>query len=93
MDFTRHCTDGCCAANAASRGASHSEATEPLAEIVSAGRSAPVAHRLAGRAELAERRLHLALQAGALFRHHGAAGAVRARVSRVAPSVSSSPRI
>ncbi len=33
-----HCTEGCRAAKAASRGASHNEAIVPLAEIVSTGR-------------------------------------------------------
>ena len=59
MERTCHCTEGCSAAKAASRGASHSEATEPLAEIASIGRDAAgtLAHRLAGRAELREGRL------------------------------------
>ena len=69
MARTCHCTEGCCAANAASRGASHSDATESLAEIVSTGRFAgSLAHRLAGRAELGECGSTAALQRRALRR-------------------------
>ena len=50
MARTCHCTDGCNAAKAASRGASHSEATEPLAEIASIGRAPLARSRTASQA-------------------------------------------
>ena len=50
MARTCHCTEGCSAAKAASRGASHSEATEPLAEIASIGRVPRARSRTASQA-------------------------------------------
>ena len=73
MARTCHCTEGCSAANAASRGASHSEATDPLAEIASIGRVPRARSRTASQAvaELRERRLHGAQQSFALGCHRG----------------------
>lgn len=76
MERICHCTEGCCAAKAASRGASQCDEAVPLAEIVSTGRFRVLAHRLAGGTELCERVLYRTLQRRTLGRDHGAAGAV-----------------
>ena len=80
MARTCHCTDGCSAAKAASRGASHSDATDPLAEIASIGRTPRARSRTASQAvaSCAKAGLHRAQQRLALCGDRGAgvAGAV-----------------
>ena len=50
MARTCHCTEGCSAAKFASLGASHSEATDPLAEMASIGRAPRARSRTASQA-------------------------------------------
>ena len=97
MARTCHCTEGCSAAKAASRGASHSEATEPLAEIASIGRMPRARSRTASQAVAS-----CAKVASTVASSDAPSGvtAVRvwpapllARVSSRVPSVASRPRI
>ena len=96
MARTCHCTDGCSAAKAASRGASHSDATEPLAEMASIGRAPRARSRTASQAVASCAKVASTARSSA---SPSAVTAVRvwpaplrARVSSLAPSVASRPR-
>ena len=96
MARTCHCTDGCSAAKTASRGASHSDATDPLAEIDSIGRTPRARSRTESQAVAS------CAKPASTARSSDSPSAVtavrvwpaplRARVSSVAPSDASSPR-
>ncbi len=96
MARTCHCTEGCCAAKAASKGASQSEATDPFAEIASIGREPFARTRTASHAAASSASAPSMARSKA---SPSAVGAVRvtpapfrARVSSAAPSAASSPR-
>ena len=97
MARTCHCTEGCSAANAASLGASHSDATDPFAEIASMGRAPRARSRTASHAVASWANVVSTARSNASPSDVTAVrvcpAPLRARVSSCAPSVASRPRI
>ena len=94
MARTCHCTEGCSAAKAASRGASHSEATDPLAEIASIGRAPRARSRTASQAVASCAKVASTARSSdfALRRHRGARVAGAIAGARQQSSRRASPR-